>query len=41
MLLDILCRQLRKKLERDSHEFKEEMILCLMELVKDHHNTER
>ena len=30
-----ICRQLRHKLERESHEFKEEMILCLMELVKD------
>jgi len=36
-----ICRQLRKKLERESHEFKEEMVLCLVELVKDHHNTER
>ena len=31
-----ICRQLRKKIERESHEFKEEMVLCLMELVKDH-----
>ena len=31
-----ICRQLRKKLDRESHEYKEEMVLCLMELVKDH-----
>ena len=30
-----ICRQLRRKLERESHEFKEEMILCLMEMIKD------
>lgn len=30
-----ICRHLQKKLERESHEFKEEMILCLMELTKD------
>ena len=30
-----ICRQLRHKLKRKSHELKEEMILCLMELVKD------
>ena len=29
------CRQLWKKLERESHEFKEEMVLCLMRMVKD------
>ena len=29
-----ICRQLRRKLERESHEFKE-MILCLMEMIKD------
>jgi len=35
-----ICRQLRKKLERESHEFKEEMVLCLMDLVKDHDNAD-
>jgi len=34
-IAEYICRQLRHKLERESHEFKEEMILCLMELVKD------
>ena len=29
------CRQSWKKLERESHEFKEEMVLCLMRMVKD------
>jgi len=29
-----------KKLKRESHEFKEEMVLCLMELVKDPQDTE-
>ena len=30
-----ICRHLQQNLERGSHQFKEEMILCLMELVKD------
>jgi len=30
-----ICRHLRQKLERESHEFKEEIILCLTELIKD------
>ena len=30
-----VCRKLRTKLERENHELKEEMILCLMDLVKD------
>ena len=30
-----ICRQLWKKLERESHEYKEEMVLCLMRMVKD------
>ena len=30
-----VCKQLRKKLERESHDLKEEMILCLLELTKD------
>ena len=30
-----LCRHLRKNLERENHELKEEMILCLMALTKD------
>ena len=34
-----ICRHLRQKLERESHQFKEEMVLCLMELIKDR-NTE-
>ena len=29
-----ICRQLRKRLERESHEFKEEMFICLMEMIK-------
>ena len=29
-----ICRHLRQKLERESHPFREEMILCLMEMVK-------
>ena len=35
-----ICRHLRKKLERGNHEFKEEMILCLMDLVKDPQDDE-
>ena len=35
-----ICRHLQKKLERGSHEFKEEMVLCLMELVKDPQDSE-
>jgi len=30
-----ICRHLRQALERENHPFKEEMVLCLMELVKD------
>ena len=30
-----VCRKLRTKIERGNHELKEEMVLCLMELVKD------
>ena len=30
-----ICRKLRTKIERENHELKEEMVLCLMELVKD------
>jgi len=29
-----ICRHLRKKIERESHPFREEMVVCLMELVK-------
>ena len=29
-----ICRHLRQKLEREGHEFKEEMVLCLLDLVK-------
>ena len=35
-----VCRHLRKKLERESHELKEELILCLMALVKDRNSEE-
>ena len=35
-----ICRHLRQKLERESHEFREEMILCLMELVKSQDSEE-
>ena len=30
-----ICRQLHKRLEKETHEFKEEMILCLMEMTKN------
>ena len=30
-----VCHKLRTKLERENHELKEEMILCLMDLVKN------
>ena len=30
-----VCRKLRTKIERENHKLKEEMILCLMDLVKD------
>jgi len=30
-----VCRHLHKKIERENHDLKEEMILCLVELVKD------
>ena len=30
-----VCRKLRTKIERENHDLKEEMVLCLMELVKD------
>ena len=29
-----VCRHLRNKIERSSHHFKEELVLCLMTLVK-------
>ena len=35
-----VCRHLRKKIERESHELKEELILCLMALVKDRSSEE-
>lgn len=35
-----VCRHLRKKIERGSHELKEELILCLMALVKDRNSEE-
>ena len=41
LLVSYICRYLRKKLERGSHKFKEEMVLCLMELVKDPQDSER
>lgn len=30
-----ICRQLHKKIEHGNHQFKEELVLCLMALVKD------
>ena len=40
-----VCRQLRKKFEKESHEYKEEMVLCLMELIKgqdsEEHGTDK
>ena len=35
-----ICRDLRKKLERNGHEFMEEMILCLSDLVKGDDNNQ-
>ena len=35
-----VCRHLRKKIERGSHELKEELILCLTALVKDRNSEE-
>lgn len=35
-----VCRHLRKKIERGSHEFREELVLCLMALVKDRTSEE-
>lgn len=37
---DSLCRHLRKKIERSKHSLKEELILCLMTLVKGMHYPE-
>ena len=34
-----VCCHLRKKIEKENHELKEEMVLCLMELVKDINST--
>ena len=34
IIAGFICRQLQCKLERESHEFKQELILCLVELVK-------
>ena len=34
-----VCRHLRKKIEAFSHPLKEEMILCLMSMVKDKSDT--
>ena len=31
---EYMCRHLRKKIEHESHEFKEELVLCLMVSVK-------
>ena len=36
-----ICRHLRQRLERENHEFKEEMILSLMELLNDQDAEER
>ena len=35
-----VCRHLRKKIKRESHELKEELLLCLMALVKDKSSEE-
>ena len=35
-----VCRQLRKKIERGSHELKEGLVLYLMALVKDRSSEE-
>ena len=35
-----ICRHLRKKFERENHDLKEEMILCLASLVKDSNSEE-
>lgn len=35
-----VCRHLRKKIQHGSHELKEELILCLMALVKDRDSEE-
>ena len=34
-----MCRHLRKKIEASSHPLKEEMVLCLMTMVKDKDDT--
>ena len=35
-----VCRHLRKKIEKENHEFKEEMVSCLMQLVRDKNSQE-
>ena len=35
-----ICRHLHKKLERENHDLKEEMILCLASLVRDTNSEE-
>lgn len=35
-----ICRHLRKKIERGSYELKDELVLCLMALVKDRSSEE-
>ena len=35
-----ICRQLRTKLERNSHKLKEELILCCMDMIKDRDEKE-
>ena len=35
-----ICRQLRIKLERNSHKLKEELILCCMDMTKDRDEKE-
>ena len=35
-----ICRHLRQQLERNGHEFMEEMILCLSDLVKGDDNNQ-
>ena len=36
-----VCRHLRKKIEASAHPLKEEMVLCLMSMVKDKSDTSR
>lgn len=35
-----VCRHLHKKIEKENHEFKEEIVSCLMQLVRDKNSQE-